>query len=321
MASVIAERIRQTGVPVTYVTNDDSVSAWAGMTSERWRIRTRLIELGIDIVTAHDLIQFDGFCATLSCCYSGKKQELSVSNAVLVTQRMQNDTLYREILGRVDGDVSKLPFTLRRIGDCEAPAIIAAAVYAGHRYAMELDAPIDIDEPLKHDRVDVGAEGLGSSSRPTPEYLDTLLRYYEEEVAGEAYFCDLAKRVKTTDQTEKMLLLGAVERHVAAIVAPLLGKYGLVPRPTPELIDEGRQDAQDGPQTYEELLTHMRETFPGYIDDFNKLESIAPKADRAILRRMTEHEIVAIEFFEREAAGAANSTEPLKQYLNSSLTA
>jgi dimethylamine/trimethylamine dehydrogenase len=30
---------------------------------------------------------------------------------------------------------------LRRIGDCDAPAIIAAAVYAGHRYARELDSP------------------------------------------------------------------------------------------------------------------------------------------------------------------------------------
>jgi dimethylamine/trimethylamine dehydrogenase len=52
-----------------------------------------------------------------------------------------------------------LPFTLTRIGDCEAPAIIAAAVHAGHRYAQELDAPVDPDLPLKHDRIDVGAPG------------------------------------------------------------------------------------------------------------------------------------------------------------------
>ena len=50
----------------------------------------------------------------------------------------------------------ELPFTLKRIGDCEAPAIIAAAVYAGHTYARELDAPADIDLPMKHDRVNVG---------------------------------------------------------------------------------------------------------------------------------------------------------------------
>ena len=40
-----------------------------------------------------------------------------------------------------------MPFTLTRIGDCEAPAIIAAATYAGHRYARELDMP-DIGDAL-----------------------------------------------------------------------------------------------------------------------------------------------------------------------------
>jgi dimethylamine/trimethylamine dehydrogenase len=49
-----------------------------------------------------------------------------------------------------------LPFTLRRIGDCEAPAIIAAAIHAGHIYAREMDAPADIDLPMKHERIDVG---------------------------------------------------------------------------------------------------------------------------------------------------------------------
>jgi dimethylamine/trimethylamine dehydrogenase len=49
-----------------------------------------------------------------------------------------------------------LPFTLARIGDCEAPAIIAAATYAGHRYAQQLDRPADLDLPMPHDKVDVG---------------------------------------------------------------------------------------------------------------------------------------------------------------------
>jgi hypothetical protein len=60
-------------------------------------------------------------------------------------------------MGKVGGDASALPFTLRRIGDCEAPGIIAAAVYAGHRYASELEAVVDIDEPMQHDRPVVGS--------------------------------------------------------------------------------------------------------------------------------------------------------------------
>ena len=42
------------------------------------------------------------------------------------------------------------PFqSVQRIGDCEAPAIIAAAVYSGHRYARELDTEPDPDAPLR----------------------------------------------------------------------------------------------------------------------------------------------------------------------------
>jgi dimethylamine/trimethylamine dehydrogenase len=42
---------------------------------------------------------------------------------------------------------------LKKIGDCDAPAIIAAAIYAGHKYARELEETIDYDNPFKHDRV------------------------------------------------------------------------------------------------------------------------------------------------------------------------
>ncbi|MDH5798711.1 MAG: NADH:flavin oxidoreductase, partial [Paracoccaceae bacterium] len=93
----------------------------------------------------------------------GQEKQLSVVSVVMVTQRKPNDALYQELLASVGGQVEKLPFTLKRIGDCEAPAIIAAATYAGHRYARELDTVIDADEPLKHDRIDVGntSPGMG----------------------------------------------------------------------------------------------------------------------------------------------------------------
>ena len=90
------------------------------------------------IITAHALTSFDGTTATLECSYTGQTQEIGSNNAVLATQRTPNDCLYHDILATVDGDATKLPFTLTRIGDCEAPSIVAAAVYAGHRLAREL---------------------------------------------------------------------------------------------------------------------------------------------------------------------------------------
>ena len=48
---------------------------------------------------------------------------------------------------------AKWPQSVARIGDCEAPAIIAGAIFAGHRYAQELDTDVDRDNRLKYDRV------------------------------------------------------------------------------------------------------------------------------------------------------------------------
>ena len=154
MGGVLAERVRQDGHDVTYVTPADSVSTWAGKTSERWRIRSHMMALGIKIETAHTLAQFSGSEAVLECVYSGAEKPVPVTNVVMVTARTPNDALYRDLMSQAGSD--GLPFTLAKLGDCDAPAIIAAAVYAGHRYAQELDMDIDIDEPLRHDRIDVG---------------------------------------------------------------------------------------------------------------------------------------------------------------------
>lgn len=156
MGGVIAERILAAGQPVTLVTPLDSVSYWAGMTSERWRIRTHLMKIGVEIVTAHGLTAFDGREAILECQYSGRERALPASSLVIVGQRVPADALYQSLLQTERGAAGTLPFTLKRIGDCEAPAIIAAAINAGHAYAREMDAPVDIDLPMRHDRVDVG---------------------------------------------------------------------------------------------------------------------------------------------------------------------
>ncbi len=162
MGGVVAEALRTAGYDVTLCTPSETVSPWAGYTSERWRVRAHLMALGIGIETAHSLSVFDGKAATLACEFSGSEKTVQAAAVVMVTQRRPNDQLYQDIMASVDGDASRLPFTLKRIGDCEAPAIVAAAVYAGHRYARELDKAPDLDEPLKHDRVDVGQTPEGA---------------------------------------------------------------------------------------------------------------------------------------------------------------
>ena len=156
MGGVIAERLRAAGLEVTLVTPDHQVSSWAENTGEGWRVPGHLMGLGIALLTTHVLSWFDGETVTLACVHSERERGLTARGLVLVGQRAPVDDLYTALRYDAAGNHAALPFTLARIGDCEAPAIIAAATYAGHRYARELEAAVDIDLPMPHDKVDVG---------------------------------------------------------------------------------------------------------------------------------------------------------------------
>ncbi len=153
MASVIAERIHAVAAPVTLVTPEDKTGAWSSNTAEQVRSQRRLLELGVEIITAHGLTGFDGREALLACAYTGRTRRIAAESLVLVTARQPNDGLYWAVFERLAAGAEGAPKSLRRIGDCEAPAIIAAAVYSGHRYARELDTPESSRARVPHDRV------------------------------------------------------------------------------------------------------------------------------------------------------------------------
>ena len=67
--------------------------------------------------------------------------------------------------------------------------------------------------------------------------------------------------------------------------------------------------------TWAELITHMTQYYPHYLDEFEHLEDLAPVQDQPLLRFLTQHEVAAIEFARRELAGDAHSTDPLQRYL------
>ena len=152
MASVIAERLRAEGLAVTLVTPEDRISTWAGFTAERSRIQTRLMELDVDLVTAHGLQAFDGREAWIICTYTGRERRIDAGAVVMVTARQPNDSLFHALCKSRDAGAEGAPRSIVRIGDCEAPAIIAAAVFAGHRYARELDTDVGEDAALRRDR-------------------------------------------------------------------------------------------------------------------------------------------------------------------------
>ncbi len=149
IGGALAELMVLAGVKVTLITPATEVSCWTSYTADQHRIQSRLMQLGVSIITGHGVTSFDGRVVTMDCIYTQQQRSLSCRNLLTVTCRTPQDTLYRTLQQTVGPDgpgVSK-------IGDCDAPSIIASAVFAGHRYARELEENTDKDNPMRYDRV------------------------------------------------------------------------------------------------------------------------------------------------------------------------
>lgn len=153
LGSLIAEKLKLNGNDVVYLSAASQVAAWSTNNGEQARVQLRLIELDIDIVLNHGLDDYDGKQATVGCVYSERQHAIPADNIVMVTARTPQDTLYYELLGAIETKLEGAPKSARRIGDCDAPGLIAAAVYSGHKFARELDHNIDPDASAKIDRL------------------------------------------------------------------------------------------------------------------------------------------------------------------------
>ncbi len=146
---VLAEALRQRGCEVVYATPDDTIASWGAYTLEYRHVRKRLAELNVDTVVSHNLVSLQGREAILDDVWTGASRRLDCDAVLMITARLPNDALYQALLAR-QGDWADAG--LQRvdcIGDAQAPGLIAHAVYAGHRYAQELDAPPAGDVPFQ----------------------------------------------------------------------------------------------------------------------------------------------------------------------------
>ena len=141
MGPVLALALRSRGNPVTLVTPSGRVGQWGAHTGEIFASTRALIEADVELITNRVVAAIEPGSATLSCYFSGRQETLPADWVLPVTRREPQDALYFE-LGK-ERDAGRTPGlkTLRRIGDCEAPGLIAAAVYSGYKAAMELGQP------------------------------------------------------------------------------------------------------------------------------------------------------------------------------------
>ena len=157
MGGAIAEKLRGAGLEVTLATPDSVVSSWTELTLEQRRIQARLIELGVGIETDARLAAVGDGVAALACVFTGRRREVAAASVVMVTSRLPDDALYRELAGDPEGLRAAGAVSVHRIGDCHAPATIAAAVYEGHRFARELGAEPET-VPFKRELTELAAD-------------------------------------------------------------------------------------------------------------------------------------------------------------------
>ncbi len=148
MASVIAEHLADYGHNVTLVTPSDMVSEWAALTMEQHRIQKQLLEKGIKIICAHNLVSVGDGDVTLACTYTGKEQKIGADKVIPVTTRIPTNGLFNEVVENQPKFKDLGIISTTKIGDCYAPGTIAMAVYSGHQYAQELEGELPRDVPF-----------------------------------------------------------------------------------------------------------------------------------------------------------------------------
>ena len=150
MGGVLAERLARAGCQVTLATPAPLVSHWTQYTMEQPRILRRLVDLGVEVLTHQSLGAITPGGVTLASTINGALSERPCAALVLVTDRVANDGLYQELQPALaDGRLA----SLRVIGDAQAPNLIAEAVFAGYRAALEFDTPATDDTPFRVERV------------------------------------------------------------------------------------------------------------------------------------------------------------------------
>ena len=136
MGGVLAELLAKQGCQVSLVTPAPMISYWSQFTLEQERIQHKLMKLGVKLYPQHILSEIENSCVSLINTISGEGIERQRDGIVLVSDRISNDSMYYELKPALgEGDL----WSLRVIGDAEAPNIIAQAVFSGHLAAREFD--------------------------------------------------------------------------------------------------------------------------------------------------------------------------------------
>ena len=149
--SVIAELLSTAGYTVTIITPESVVADWTRYTLEQDQIEERMRQAGVTILTRRNVVQVSAEEIVVHNDLTDQ-EEVLLGSMVTITMRLPNDRLYTELMATGNAIENAGIKSVRRIGDCFGPSLIASATYEGHRYARELDTEVDIDAvPFKRE--------------------------------------------------------------------------------------------------------------------------------------------------------------------------
>ena len=152
MGGVLAELLASEGYDVVVLTPAVMVSAWTDNTMEQHRIAARLLDMGVEIRCSTTLVGTAPGGLRTACTYTDTQSEVQADALVVVTSRLPEDSLAQELLARRHEWADRGLKSVSAIGDALAPGTIAAAVWAGRRYAEEIEAPTDDSDTTPYRR-------------------------------------------------------------------------------------------------------------------------------------------------------------------------
>ncbi len=125
----VAELLAGEGLTVELVTCHEQVAPFAAETLEDALTRERLHAAGVSMWRSTTVIAIDAGGVDAEGEF-GDPVRIDADGVVLVTQRLSDDALWRELDGRPG---------VYRVGDCVAPRLMAEAIFDGHRLAREIE--------------------------------------------------------------------------------------------------------------------------------------------------------------------------------------
>jgi dimethylamine/trimethylamine dehydrogenase len=141
LGGVLGELLAKLGHEVRLVTSAPLVSSWTAHTLEVGDIQRRVLQAGIIVDANRVLVAVGAGEARTACVFTGAETSVPADAVLMVTARIPRDGLFLALEQRRAQWSARGVRSVTCVGDAWAPSTIAAAVWAGRRYAEELDSP------------------------------------------------------------------------------------------------------------------------------------------------------------------------------------